>query len=128
MNKKANEVTHLIESLNPPLAQVIDRCRDIILSTPVELEETIKWNGPNYRYKQKDRLTLRIQDIKQVQLIFHRGAKVQTQPQTRLIEDEFNILIWKENDRAIISFKSMDDINKHYDQLKILINRWLMAN
>jgi hypothetical protein len=42
-----------------------------------------------------------------VQIIFQSGAKVKDQPKEKLIENDFGILAWKRNNRAIVSFKNM---------------------
>jgi len=127
-NHKSNDVTQLINELNPPLIQAIEYLRELILSVELELTETIKWNGPNYQYKQEDRITLRIQDIKQVQIIFHRGAKVKVQPINHLIEDEFNLLVFKENDRAIYSIRSYEEVVNHATSIQTLVQRWLLES
>ncbi len=127
-NSKSNDVTQLINELNPPLIQAIEYLRELILSVELELVETIKWNGPNYQYKQEDRITLRIQDIKQVQIIFHRGAKVKVQPINHLIEDEFNLLVFKENDRAIYSIRSYEEVVNHATSIQTLVQRWLLES
>lgn len=46
---------------------------------------------------------MRIQPPKQIQLVFHKGAKKLTQPKGKLIDDNW-LLTWKENDRAIAAF------------------------
>jgi hypothetical protein len=58
---------------------------------------------------------MRLQPPKQIQIIFHRGAKVKEQPEERLIKGDFGILEWKEKDRAIATFKNIEEveINKH---------------
>lgn len=128
INHKSIEVSELINQLNLPLTYEIDRLRELILHVNLPLVEIIKWNGPNYQYRNEDRITLRIQDIKQIQIIFHRGAKVKIQPHNQLIEDEFKLLMWKENDRAIISLKSIDDIEINKESIQTLIYRWILAS
>lgn len=127
-NEKTIEVTELITKLNHPLIQGIEILRELILAVDLELKETIKWNGPNYQFNNEDRITLRVQDLKQIQIIFHRGAIVKVQPINHLIDDEFNLLIWKENDRAIISFKTIDEIKTNKESIQILVYRWLLAS
>lgn len=127
-NIKSNEVSRLLNELNPPLIQAIEQLRENILNVDLDLVETIKWNGPNYQYKNEDRITLRVQDTKQVQVIFHRGAKVKVQPKNHLIEDEFNLLVFKENDRAIINIKSIDEVILHQSSIQTLVHRWILAS
>jgi hypothetical protein len=129
-NKKPDlnsEVTQFLDGLNHPFRKEIDALRVIILSANSSLTENIKWNGPNYSFDSKDRITMRIQPPKQVQLIFHRGAKVQEQPKNRLIQDTSGLLTWKENDRAVATFKDMATIETNKSDLTKIIKDWIEA-
>ena len=122
------EVTALLDTLNHPFRNEIEQLRICILEANKLLEENIKWNGPNYCFDNEDRITMRVQPPnKQVQLIFHRGAKKQVQPKNKLVATKSKMLVWKENDRAIATFKSMQDIEKGKEELTTIINEWLEA-
>lgn len=121
------EVTELVEKNNHPLIAEINELRTMILRAHPQLEENIKWNGPNYRIGDHDRITMRIHPPKQIQLIFHRGAKKLAQPADRLIEDPAGLLQWKENDRAIMTFKSMEAIRQAEPQIKSVVQAWIRA-
>jgi hypothetical protein len=122
MSKLNKEVTAFLEEQNHPFRKEIEQLRNCILSANTALTENIKWNGPNYCFDNEDRITMRIQPPKQVQIIFHRGAKVKEQPKEKLIKDDFGMLVWKGNDRAIATFKNMEDIeNGHTDLAKIVV-------
>ena len=123
--KLSEEVTIFLDKLNHPLRKEIDSLRNLILGSNNLLIENIKWNGPNYSWCGNDRITMRIQPPKQIQIIFHRGAKKLEQPQKRLINDETNFLSWKENDRAIVSFKSFDEIENSKTTLQKVVSDWL---
>lgn len=120
-----NDVTAFLDNLGHPFRTEIEQLRVIILSANQELTENIKWNGPNYCFDNNDRITMKIQPPKQIQLIFHRGVKVQEQPKNRLINDQTGLLTWKENDRAIATFKNIDDIETHQKALTDIINNWI---
>ena len=122
-----HEVSKFLEELNHPLRIEIDFLRNLILDSNVQIVENIKWNGPNYTVQNQDRITMKIHPPKQIQLIFHRGAKKLEQPKEKLINDESNLLIWKENDRAFISFKNVKDIESKKAQIQIIINQWINA-
>jgi hypothetical protein len=126
-NDLSNEVTKFLDDLNHPFRKEIEQLRVNILEANNELIENIKWNGPNYSFKDDDRITMRIQPPKQIQLIFHRGAKVQKQPKDKLIKDEAGLLIWKGNDRAIATFKKMDEIVSTKLALEKIVKEWLKA-
>jgi hypothetical protein len=121
------EVSAFLDNLNHPFRKEIDVLRNCILAANKDLTENIKWNGPNYCFGNEDRITMRVQPPKkQVQLIFHRGAKKVTQTNDKLIEDTSGILAWKENDRAIATFKSLQDIEKAEKKLLKIINEWII--
>jgi hypothetical protein len=122
------EVTNFLKDLNHPFHEEIELLRNIILTVDKNLSENVKWNGPNYCYHNKDRITMRIQlPKKQVQLIFHRGAKKQANPENKLISHKSKLLLWKENDRAIITFNSMQDIENGRAELSEIITEWISA-
>ncbi|SCY99927.1 DUF1801 domain-containing protein [Flavobacterium caeni] len=123
-----SEVTALLDELKHPFRKEIEQLRNCILSADKNLTENIKWNGPNYCFDSEDRITMRVQPpTKQVQLIFHRGAKKQEQPKDKLIANKSKMLVWKENDRAIITFKSMQDIENGKAELTTIVNEWIKA-
>ena len=125
--KLSEEVNKFLKALNHPLRDEIDRLREIILSANIGLSENIKWNGPNFCFDGEDRITMKIHPPKQLQLIFHRGAKVLEQPVTKLISDKFEMLVWKTNDRAVATFKDDKDILARRAQLIEIINHWVRA-
>ena len=79
------EVTAFLDAMNHPLRDLIDCLREIILNAGPDLVEGIKWNGPNYSLFGEDRITMRINPPKQVQVVLHRGAQVKEQPKERLL-------------------------------------------
>lgn len=120
------EVTTLLETLNHPFRNEIELLRICVLEANKSLKENIKWNGPNYCFENEDRITMRVQPPKkQIQLIFHRGVKKQTQPEDKLISNKSKMLVWKENDRAIVTFKSLQDIESGKTELVKIINEWI---
>ena len=121
------EVTNFLDLQNHPFRNEIEQLRNYILSANPNLVENIKWNGPNYCFNNEDRITIRIQPPTQVQIIFHCGAKVKVQPKSRIIKEDFGILTWKGNDRAIATFKNMHDIETAEAVLTIIVNEWINA-
>jgi Domain of unknown function (DU1801) len=120
-------VTAFLDEQNHPFRKEIEHLRNCILFANKALTENIKWNGPNYCFDNEDRITMRIQPPKQVQIIFHRGAKVKEQPKEKLIKNDFGMLIWKGNDRAIATFKNMEDIENGKNDLAKIVTEWINA-
>lgn len=127
MTNSNKEVTKFLDEQNHPLRSEIEMLRQIILSSNKDLTENIKWNGPNYSHKDEDRITMKINPPKQIQLIFHRGAKKLVQPETKLIADQTGLLVWKENDRAVASFRDVAEIEKNKSALSQVVNDWINA-
>lgn len=123
----SREVTQFLADLEHPLKKEIGQIRKIVLSANQELTEIIKWNAPSFCYKDEDRITMRIHPPKNIQLIFHRGAKVQQQPKGKLIRDDSGMLVWKTNDRAVATFASFAEIKLKTPDLVEIINKWVEA-
>lgn len=125
---KNSEVTNFLDEQNHSFRKEIEELRDCILASNKNLTENIKWNSPNYCFEDEDRITMRIHPVNtQVQLIFHRGAKKQQLPKDKLIANKSKMLLWKENDRAIITFKNKEEIEKGKAELEKIINEWITA-
>lgn len=122
-----SEVSEFLDNLNHPFRKEIERLRLNILSADNRLKENIKWNGPNYSCGNEDRITMRMQPPGKIQLIFHRGAKVLEKPDDRLIKHNSGLLTWKENDRAVATFISMNDIENSKPDLTKIVKDWIDA-
>ncbi|HEX8545862.1 MAG TPA: DUF1801 domain-containing protein [Cytophagaceae bacterium] len=123
-----SEVTSFLDALSHPFRTEIELLRNYILSAETALTENIKWNGPNYCFDDEDRITMRIQPpSKQAQLIFHRGAKKQEPLKNKLISNASKMLVWKENDRAVVTFKSLQDIETGKSELIAIVIEWIKA-
>lgn len=125
--KLNNEVTAFLDSLKHPLRDEIECLRKIIMSTDYGLTEGVKWNGPNYSINGEDRITIKINPPKQLQVIFHRGAKVKEPLKEWLLSEKYDILIWKGNDRAIVAFKNLDEILENRQMLREIVEKWIEA-
>lgn len=127
MVNKNKEVTQFLDEQNHPFRSEIELLRNYILMANKGLTENIKWNGPNYCFDNNDRITMRIQPPKQLQLIFHCGAKVKEQPKEKMIKKDYGLLVWKGNDRAIATFKNMQEIENSKSDLINLVVEWINA-
>jgi hypothetical protein len=120
---KSTEVSTFLDELKHPFRIEIEELREIILSSDARISENIKWNGPNYIVSNEDRITMRVQPPKQIQLIFHRGAKVLE----KIIEDDSGLLLWKTNDRAIATFRNLAEIEINRINLNEIVKKWIHA-
>lgn len=120
-----NVVSTFLDGLNHPYRREIELLREEILSAHNQLVENIKWNGPNYSINSHDRITMRILPPKSIQLIFHRGAKKLDHPKNKLLHDPSGLLTWKENDRAVATFKNMEEIESRKSDLNSIVKEWI---
>ncbi len=119
------EVTQFLDQMNLRLRNEVEELRNCILSAKFGIEENIKWNGPNYTFNGDDRITMKIQPPKNVQLIFHRGAKVLPMPREKLINDDAGLLSWKTNDRAVATFVNMEEVISKKETLSKIVCKWI---
>lgn len=124
-----NDVSNFLNGLQHPLHESIFLLRELILSQDSGLEENLKWNAPNYVIDGQDRITLKIlpPNPRKIQVVFHCGAKKVKPAESPLIQDEFAMLEWKGNDRAIFTFTGEQDIQLKANTFKELVRRWLTA-
>lgn len=120
-------VTDFISNLEHPLKKEFLELRKVILENVPELDEHIKWKAPSYQINDTYFLTFKLFPPKNIQLVFHRGAKVLELPKDKLIKDNFGLLKWATNDRAIATFNSMDDVENLKNELIETINKWIKA-
>lgn len=126
MNRLNSEVTQLLNKLDLPLRDCIELLRHIIIDNHEQLVENIKWNSPNYHLNGNDLITLKVQPNKSnVQIIFHRGAKIKTEPKDKIIPEASHFLNWKTNDRAIATFTNKAEIENHQELIEQRITQWL---
>jgi hypothetical protein len=122
------EVSAFLDELRHPYRNEIEQLRTIVLNANKFLAENVKWNSPNYSLGQQDLITIRVMPIAtKLQVILHRGAKKIEQPKEKLITTNSKLLVWKENDRAVVTFNSMDQIINNKTDFSNLICEWVKA-
>jgi hypothetical protein len=124
LNKQVNE---FLDQKKHPQRELIDALRRLILSCDKQLIEDVKWNAPNYVYKQTDRITLNLSGKGMVRVILHCGATKTKIPSMPLIDDAYGLLAWPANNRAVAQFKGLEDLQSQEAAFKKIIQLWLKA-
>lgn len=124
MNNQSIAVDQFIQTLEHPFKDEIVKVREIILGADENITEHIKWNAPSFCYQGDDRITFRLHPPKNIQLIFHRGAKVKDST-VFSFDDSTGIIQWITKDRGTVTFENMEDIEEHKEDLKNLVKEWM---
>jgi hypothetical protein len=117
-------VDRLMKALDHPMNPELQRLRELVLAADAEITEQVKWNGPSFCWKGDDRVTANVRGKDAVMLVFHRGAKARP-TEDFSFEDPTGLMQWSANDRAVVTLKSMDEIDRHADDLTRLVQRWM---
>lgn len=126
MPKPAETVNQFMEKLEHPLKGEIEAVRAIISDSNDQITEHIKWNALSYRYNGEDRVTFNLHAKDRIQLVFHRGGKVKGKKDFRF-EDSAGILEWVADDRGIVQFHSMEDVEAKKAALTKVVNEWMKS-
>jgi hypothetical protein len=121
-------VDEFVEKLDHPLKDVVVQLRAIVLSTEPHLTEQVKWNAPSFCYNGDDRITMNLSKKDQVLLIFHMGAKSKDERKLEtVIKDPGKTLEWLSSNRAVMRFRSAEDLSIFETALRKNIRDWLKA-
>jgi hypothetical protein len=123
----ATEVQAFLHGLEHGRKDEVEAVREIILSAHPGITEQIKWNAPSFGIDGDDRITFRLQPGDRVQLVFHRGTRKRDDAATFAFEDRAGLLAWVAPDRALVSFRDLDDVAAKRAALQDLVRRWMTA-
>ncbi len=121
------QVTALIQNLDPDLGNIVETIRQIILDTDPAIGERIKWNNPSFYYtgdmkpfdpKEYKREIAVFNLFKgRIMLVFPSGAKVSDA--SGLLEGDYA------DGRKIAIFKDMEDVKSKEKALRAVLKAWL---
>lgn len=120
------EVDRLLKSLDHPQQDAIEYLRTVILNADPKITEQVKWNAPSFCYDGIDRVTFQLKS-KDIQFIFHRGAKVKDDSDDFTFDDPSGLLKWRTSDRAMVTFKDFADAEAHEAEFSNLVGRWVQT-
>jgi hypothetical protein len=126
MAKTSPTVEQFMLALDHPLKAEIEAVRSLVKGANAAITERIKWNAPSYCIDGDDRITLKLHPPRQIQLVFHRGAKVKDASDFTFT-DESGLITWATVDRGLVTIRDMDDLKDKRSDLVALINRWVEA-
>lgn len=121
------QVSQFLDEHEHPYRREIDMVRRMVLDAHTDLEETVKWNGPNFSIDGKDRFSLKIFPPKDVTLVLHCGTGPSIPRENRLIDNDFGLLNWKTTDRAFVSLKDQEFIHRNEEKITTILRDWITA-
>ncbi len=121
------QVTEHIQKLGAPIAEIVEKLRQIILNTNSEIGERIKWNNPSFYYTgemkafdpkeyKRDLLVMNLHKGR-IMLVFPSGAKVNDP--SGLLEGDYK------DGRRLVIFKDLNEVKAKQKNLEKIIKDWL---
>ncbi|MBL8094110.1 MAG: DUF1801 domain-containing protein [Anaerolineales bacterium] len=122
--KPVPEVEAFLADLQHPHLAELKALRTIILGSDSQIVEGIKWNAPSFRTT-ADFATFHLRAKKGLQLVLHRGAKRRADADTFAIADPDGLLNWRDRDRAIVTFMSLNEVTARKAALVDILRQWI---
>lgn len=118
-------VETFLSSLDHPSKQEILTLRRIILAADPAIAESIKWKAPSF-YTSEHFATMNLRVKKGIAVILHFGAKKSDISTTGVaIPDPDSLIEWLAKDRAMVTFRDLDDIAARRSSFTKLIREWI---
>lgn len=119
-------VEQYMDGLDAPARAIVDGLRPLILACHPDLDESIKWNAPNYAHRGEDRITLNLHRGDSIRIILHRGAAVKDVAGFSF-EDPDKLARWPAPDRGVVLIEDAAAVEARRDRLADLFRRWIEA-
>ena len=123
----SSDVDRFLAELEHPLKAGVEQLRAAILASDEAITEHVKWNAPSFCYDGVDRVTFRLRPGDRLQLVLHRGAKVRDDAADFRFDDDSGLLDWVAPDRAVVTFRDLDDVASRRSAVADLVRRWVAA-
>lgn len=121
----APDVDAFFAKLRHPHAAAFQAIRKIILDVDPRIAEGIKWNVPSFRTSEYF-ATLHLRTQRGVGVILHFGAKKRLDLTARTaIKDPQSMLAWLSDDRAVVAFADLKDVQAKASAFGSLIRQWI---
>lgn len=116
-------VIDLLAALDHPLKKEIVAARKIVLGADASIREGVKWNAPSFRTTDYF-ATMHLRTTDQLQMVFHRGAKVKT-AKAMDIPDPNGLMKWLATDRCLVSLGKGKEFTANRAALETIVRAWI---
>ena len=119
------EVDAFLRGLAHPHKAAIEALRHVILGADPRIAEGIKWNAPSFRTSEYF-ATVNLRAKAGIVVILHLGAKVrELGPGGLRIADPTGSLKWLAQDRAMVEFADLADVDARRQDFEALVRQWV---
>jgi hypothetical protein len=112
-----------LAGLDHPKKAEIEALRAIILATDAGITESVKWNAPNFATVD-DFATMNLKP-NAVRVVLHTGAKPKPGHPEIAIDDPDALLTWLGENRAIVAFSNLLDIEAKREAFTAILRQWV---
>lgn len=116
------ELDRFLLQLTHPLKGELEAIRRIILEASPDIREELKWNAPSFRAEDHF-ATFNLREKNRLRLILHRGAKAKSRKME--VADPEGLLEWLAEDRALVTFRSLDEVEARRHALQAIVRDWI---
>lgn len=120
----SGEVDAFMAKLQHPLKPAIEAARRAILDASPTIAEGIKWNAPSFRTTEWF-ATTNLRSTKELQLIFHLGAKVRKDVPTITLPDSKGLVKWLAKDRCLVTLGDATTFAKNRSAFTAIVREWI---
>ena len=104
---------------------LIQAVRDRIMRTDDRIVESVKWNAPSFATVEHF-ATFHLRSKNGLQVILHMGAKKRDDVTVRAdVEDPDGLLEWRGDDRAVVTFRDVHDVEAKADAFTSIVRQWI---
>ncbi|MET0827893.1 MAG: DUF1801 domain-containing protein [Microbacterium sp.] len=115
--------SYLEDVAEPPRAALTELCR-IITSSDDRVRGEIKWNAPSFAIDDHFATTGIVRGGG-IRLVLHTGARRMSSARSIVIQDPEKLLDWRDADRAVALFDTVDDVRRHEASLRAILTAWI---
>ena len=125
--KKYKTVDEYLADQTLEKLEQINFIRQLILRIQPSLTENLKWNAPNYSFRDEDRITFNTMNKESiVKLILHMGtSKKENKKGKPVLSNDFGIVEWNSDIRGTINFRGIKDAKEKEEVLVKVLTNWL---
>lgn len=120
------ETERYFATIDHPMKGALSELCEVVRGIDPRIQESIKWNAPSF-YISEHFATTGLSPGATLRLVLHTGAKKRKNANHIEIEDREGILTWKDSDRAIITFTSLDDVRQRAESIRLIVRQWIAA-